>query len=263
VTRPTLAPLVAFAALAATCALAPEARAGGNDDLGDYRDVDRSSRYDSPQHFAFELRFGPYVPDIDDDFGGLPPEQRPFRRTFGKGKGFHFGAEFDWQAVRIPYVGTFGPGVGLSRVNRSAKAFVLNSDERSSEKTTLSITPAYLVGVLRLDYLMRRYGVPLVPYGKAGLGAALWSSSIASGVVTRDEVEGRGRSFGTHFAAGAAFLLDVIDRQTAQVADRSIGLNNSYAYIEYMRNDLGDLFDSKQQLRVGTSTWVAGLALEF
>lgn len=259
--RPFVALLAPLAALAATCALAPEARAAGTDD---YRDLDRAPRYESPQNFAFELRFGPYRPDIDSEFEGLPAAERPFQRTFGGGKGSHFGAEFDWQAVRIPFVGTFGPGLGISRVSRSAKAFVLNStSQRSAEDTTLTITPAYLVGVLRADYLARRYGVPVVPYGKAGVGGALWASSIATGVVTRDRVKGSGRSWGTHFAVGAAFLLDVIDPSTARSADTSVGVNNTYAFLEWMRNDLGDLFESKPQMRVGASTWVAGLAFEF
>ncbi|HEU4409539.1 MAG TPA: MXAN_2562 family outer membrane beta-barrel protein [Polyangiaceae bacterium] len=257
--------LVPLGALAALTLFAPEARAQ-SDDTGGYLATRDPSRFDSPQNFAFELRFGPYRPEIDSEseFESLPEADRPFRRTFGKGKGFHFGFEFDWQAVRIPFVGTFGPGFGWSRSSRSAKAFVLNSTtDRSGEDTTLVIMPMYAVGVLRADYLAREYGVPLVPYAKAGLGFALWSSSISTGVVTRDGVEGRGRSWGPHYALGAAFLLDVIDPSAAHSMDKSVGVNNTYAYIEWMRNDLGDLLESKPQMRVGTSTWVTGLALEF
>jgi hypothetical protein len=252
-----LAPLGALVGLTLA---ATEARAQDTDDA--YLAARDPARFESPQNFAFELRFGPYRPDIDSEFGG-PESERPFQKTFGDGKGFHFGFEFDWQALRIPYLGTFGPGVGVSRVSRSAKAFIINSDERSGEDTTLTIFPMYAVGVLRADYLARRYGVPIVPYGKAGLGYALWSSSIATGTVTRDGVKGRGRSWGSHFALGAAFLLDVIDLSSASSMDRSVGINNTYAYIEWMRNDLGDLIESKPQMHVGTSTWVVGLAFEF
>ncbi len=252
------------AALAAFGALALSAtKARAQDDLDAYLRSDPVTRYESPQNFALELRFGPYRPDIDSEFEGLPADQRPFQRTFGDGKGFHFGVEFDWQALRVPYLGTFGPGFGWSTVSRSAKAFQLNSSERAGEDTTLSIMPMYAVGVLRIDYPSRRYHIPIVPYGKAGLGFALWSSSIATGVVTRDGVTGRGRSWGTHFALGAAFLLDVIDPSAAHSMDRSVGVNNTYAYIEWMRNDLGNLLESKPQMRVGASTWVTGLAIEF
>lgn len=269
-----LAPLcAAAAAFALATAFAPgaSAQAGRSSASGsspDDFDFDKNARFDSPQHFAFELRFGPYRPDIDSAFGGLPAEERPFRQTFGNGKGFHFGVEFDWQALRLPYVGTFGPGVGWSYVSRSAEAFergVVDEDGnrvRAGEDTTLTIMPMYAVGVLRIDYPARRFGIPLVPYAKAGLGFALWSASIESGVVTRDGVKGRGRAWGPHFALGAAFLLDVLDPSAARLMDSSVGVNNTYAYIEWMRNDLGDLFESKQ-MRVGTSTWVAGLALEF
>jgi hypothetical protein len=258
VTCKTLAPLGALASL---MLFAAEARAQGADGPGYLASRD-PSRFDSPQNFAFELRFGPYRPEIDSEFGGAEAD-RPFQRTFGKGKGFHFGFEFDWQAVRIPYVGSFGPGFGWSRTSRTAKAFQLDSEERSGEDTTLAIMPMYAVGVLRADYLARQYGVPFVPYAKAGLGFALWSSSISTGVVTRDGELGRGRSWGTHFALGGAFLLDVLDPATAHSADKSLGVNNTYAYVEWMRNSLGDLVESKPQMRVGTSTWVVGLALEF
>lgn len=256
--------LAALAALAPLTLFAAEARAQGDEPDG-YVNTRDPARFESPQHFAFELRFGPYRPDVDSasEFEGLTPADRPFQRTFGKGKGFHFGVELDWQALRVPYVGTFGPGFGWSTVSRSAKAFVLDGDERSGEDTTLSIMPMYGVGVLRVDYPSRRYGIPIVPYGKAGLGFALWSANISTGVITRDGVTGRGRSWGTHFALGAAFLLDVIDPAAAHSMDRSVGVNNTYAYLEWMRNDLGDLLESKPQLRVGTSTWVGGLALEF
>jgi hypothetical protein len=255
--------LASLGAVAALSLFATEARAQGTEGPG-YLSTRDPRRFDSPQNFAFELRLGPYTPDIDSEFGDLAVEDRPFRKTFGKGKGFHFGFELDWQALRIPYLGTFGPGFGWSRTSRTAKAFELNSTTtRSGEDTTIAIMPMYLVGVLRVDHFARTYGVPLVPYAKAGLGFALWSASISTGVVTRDDVLGRGRSWGTHFAVGGAFLLDVLDPSAASSMDKSIGVNNTYAYIEWMRSDLGDLIESKAQMRVGTSTWVAGLALEF
>lgn len=258
----TLRSLAPLGAVAALTLFATEARAQDTNGPG-YLATRDPRRFDSPQNFAFELRLGPYTPDIDSEFGGAA-NTRPFQRTFGKGKGFHFGFELDWQALRIPYLGTFGPGVGWSRTSRTAKAFELNSTTtRSGEDTTLAIMPMYLVGVLRVDHFAREYGVPFVPYAKAGLGFALWSASISTGVVTREGVLGRGRSWGTHFAVGGAFLLDVLDPAAANSADKSLGVNNTYAYIEWMRSDLGDLIESKAQMHVGTSTWVAGLALEF
>ena len=61
---------------------------------------------ESEQRFAIELRFGPYRPNIDEEF----PDRRPYERAFGADrKPFYFGLEFDWQLLRIPKVGTLGP----------------------------------------------------------------------------------------------------------------------------------------------------------
>lgn len=226
----------------------------------DYRRADRPS-FASPQNFAFELRFGPYVPEIDEEF----PASKPYERVFGTGKGFHFGFEIDWQALRIPYFGTLGPGVGWSYSRRSANAKLSSSGLDSAESTSLTIMPMHLSAVLRVDVLAREIGIPIVPYGKAGLGMGLWTTATESGTSERDGVLGRGKSFGTHVAGGGMFLLDIIDPASALAFDEEIGVNNSYIFFEWQWANLDGLsFISKDpQMHVGTSNWVLGLALEF
>jgi hypothetical protein len=75
-------------------------------------------------------------------------------------------------------------------------------------------------------------------------------------------VEGKGHSYGWHFAPGIALMLDPFDRHAARQLDNSVGVNHSYAFLEWMRSNL-DGFGADDQMRVGTSTWVAGLAFEF
>lgn len=240
--------------------LAPAARAQSSFDSHDYRRLDRPVP-ESPQNFAFELRFGPYMPQIDDEFQG----KKPFEQVFGTGKGFYFGVELDWQALRIPYFGTLGPGFSWGYTSRSANAKLSGTDIESAEETSLSIMPMYAVGVLRVDVLPRHLGVPLVPYGKAGLGLGLWSASNESGTSERDGVLGRGRSWGTHAALGGMFLLDILEPTVALAFDNDVGVNNSYLYFEWTWRDLNGLsfIENSPQMRVGTSGWSAGLALEF
>lgn len=229
-------------------------------DTRDYRRLDRRLP-ESPQRFAFELRMGPYIPRVDDEFQG----KTPFADTFGDGKGFHMGVELDWQLLRIPYLGTLGPGFSFAYTTRSANAQISGTGIDSSEETTLKIFPMTVTGVLRVDALSRGLGIPLVPYGKAGLGLGLWSVTTDKGVVTRDGIEGRGRSWGTHFALGGMFLLDFMELDTALAFDEEMGVNNTYLFFEWMWSDLGNLtlIESKPQMLVGTSGWVAGLAMEF
>jgi hypothetical protein len=209
--------------------------------------------YESPQHFALEIRLGPYVPQIDDTF----PTDKPYESVFGTDRRLAFGLEFDWQVFRIPFVGTIGPGIGWSYTHMSATA--LRQDGTPSvEETGLGIMPMYGVGVLRLDALARETGIPLVGYGKAGLGYALWWTG------NDQETQRRGATLGTQFALGGMFLLDIIDQHSATEIDNEWGVNNSYLFFEWMVSNLDD-FKPKSDtsvMRVGTNTWMAGLAFE-
>jgi hypothetical protein len=244
---------------AALVALMSSGNAGAQVETRDYRRTDRRVP-ESPQRFAFELRLGPYKPRIDEEFNG----RTPFADTFGNGKGFHIGAEVDWQALRIPYLGTLGPGFSWGYTSRSANARISGTGKESAEETSLSIMPMTLVGVARLDVFPREFHVPVVPYGKLGLGLGLWSISTNKGTVTRDGVVGRGRSWGTHAAVGGMLHLDFLERDVALSFDDELGVNNSYLFFEWMWSDLGSssLIEDRPQMRVGTSGWVLGLAFE-
>ena len=81
------------------------------------------------------------------------------------------------------------------------------SGRDSSDETSLSIYPFYAVAVLRADAFWRDLGIPLVPYGKAGVGMALWRASNTGGTASEGNVSGKGHSFGTNFALGIAFRI--------------------------------------------------------
>lgn len=237
----------------------------------------RRQHFESPQRFALELRFSPYWPDVDSEpaLGG----KTPLRDTFGSGaldgknnptetsNRVLFAVEFDWQALRIPHFGTLGPGVSLGYTSLSGQSYYTDgtrpaASQPSLEETTLSVMPMYGVGVLRADVLWRDLGIPIVPYGKAGIGAGYWSISNPGGTASYLGKTARGLSWGTHFALGGAFALDVIDRTSARDLDTASGINHTYFYFEYFWSTLNGFGDDKS-LRVGTKTWALGLAFEF
>jgi hypothetical protein len=228
------------------------AAADRSDEFGRFK---RNAPVESPQDMAVEIRFGRYIPGADEGLEGTP-----YRDVFGKGNRYFGGLELDWQALRIPHVGTFGPGAGIGYTKASAKA-LLEDGTASAQTTSLEILPMYVVGVLRADALARETPIPLVPYAKLGLGYALWRSSDAGEASRVDGVVGRSHSFGYQFALGGMLLLDWFDRQDARTADSNIGLNHSYVFVEWYVSKL-DGFGGKQ-LQVGTNTWMAGLAFEF
>ena len=235
------------------------ASAQGVDEFGSYGAHPHEHR-ESPQYGALEIRFGRYVPNVDSS---LPGGATPFRDTFGTGNRYTVGLEVDWQLIRIPHLGTLGPGLGWSYTNASGKAH-LTADPSvlSGEDTSLNVMPFYLVGVLRADFLARDFGIPLVPYGKLGLGYALWWASDGGTTARNDGVLGRGVSYGPQYGVGLMFLLDELDPQTARDADNSLGINNSYIFGELYGSDLSG-FGAKNRMNVGANTWAVGLAIEF
>jgi hypothetical protein len=258
--------LTAAGLFAALTLGASGAQAQAELDTRDYRRVDRP-RHESPQNFAVELRLGPYLPNVDDEFHGA---SHPYADVFGTSPGVLIGGEFDWQALRIPFVGTLGPGAAIGYTNRSTIANVSSTTGGlgtvpSGEHTSLTVIPMHLGAVLRIDVLAREVDIPIVPYGKAAMGFALWSTGTDSGTSTHNNITGAGRSWGTLFALGAALQLDWLDRATALGFDEEIGVNHSYIFIEWDWNNLGTLtsIDKPNQLHVGSNNWVAGLALEF
>lgn len=244
-------------AIGATALLlaASPAVAQGTDDFGPYGYTERT--FESPQNMAFELRIGPYLPNVDDEFGG----QGPFERFFGKENRYLFGFEVDWQALRIPYVGTLGPGLGWGMVTMDGVTF-RSTGEEAEQTTSLSIMPMYLDAVFRVDVLARETPVPLVPYLKAGLGYALWWTDDGIGL-SRDanDVAGEGASYGYQWSLGLMLLLDSLDQASARDLDTTFGVNNSYFFFEWYNSDL-DGFGAGDQMQVGTNTWMLGLALE-
>jgi hypothetical protein len=247
---------VALAAGLVTATLAPPARAQGIDEFGAYGGVENRGKVRSEQEIAFEVRFGHYVPNVDDGLDGTP-----YKDIFGPSKRWQLGAELDWQVFRLKDTLSLGPGLGFGYTRSSAKAPLESGDGDSAQDTALNIFPFHAVAVLRLDALADRTPVPFVPYLKAGLGYALWWSTIGEKTARVNGEVGRDESFGWVFAVGLVMRLDWLDPRDAAAADAAIGMNHSGLFAEWFKSDLSG-FGSTDNMQVGTSTWVAGLMIE-
>ena len=219
----------------------------------------RHHKYESPQHFAMELRFAPYRPQVDED-----PQLHgaPYNTVFGDMARLEVALELDWQVLRIPHVGTIGPGLSLGYTGMADKAKIKKTGETSGETTSLDIFPMYAVAVFRADVFMREARIPLVPYVKAGVGLAFYRAYNDGGTSVVGDTPGKGNAYGTHLALGLALQLNVFDRAAARNLDESIGINNTYLFGEYMRSDLTSSTQARA-LYVGTRTLLGGLAFEF
>ncbi|MGH7327878.1 MAG: MXAN_2562 family outer membrane beta-barrel protein, partial [Polyangiaceae bacterium] len=210
----------------------------------------------------------PYLPNIDSD-PALHGRQvwhdvfgNPYQSVFGTTQRMLVAAEFDWQVLKIPHFGNFGPGVSLGYTSMSAPATRVDNGLPSAENTSLDVYPMYLVAVMRFDLLDRDLKIPLVPYAKAGMGLAFWRASNDVGTSSAAGTEGEGHTFGYHVAGGVSLDLNAFDRLAARGFDESMGVNHTYIYGEYMFMALNGIGQT-DALRVGTATWVVGLSFDF
>lgn len=215
--------------------------------------------------FFFEIRVGPYWPQIDEGFAA----PGPYERVFDNDAQFYFGLEADWLPFRIPYVGKIGAGFGWGITPASGFAIDPATGEETDVENSITIMPMHASLVLRGDEILRRTPVPIAPYGKLGFGFATWSTSTSAGTsrVCRanggpdDCTEGEDTTLGLHSALGVAIALDWIEPQRAKNLNH-MGVGHLYVFGEWM-NAMLDGLGSRPQLHVGTSTFVGGVALDF
>lgn len=212
----------------------------------------------SPQHAAFEFRIGPYTPDVDSEFNG---GATPYEDSFGTKPSVSPGVEIDWQAIRIPYFGSLGPGIGWHWFRKKGIAEFTDGTAGSAHPHFLRVMPMYGVAVLRVDVLSRELSIPLVPYVKGGFAWAFWKSKDAGEMSeTEDGEKAKGLETGYQGQVGVMLLINQLAPQMAIDMDNSSGINNAYLFLEGWASNINSFGTGMQ---VGAVTWTAGLALEF
>lgn len=228
------------------------------------------NKYASPQAFAAHLKFGPYRPAVDEQFGN---GRAPYREVFGDDSSLLMQIQFDWQAVPTP-VGPLGVGLLYGFFSESAHSLTADGRSQADETSLRAHTLAGLL-VFRFDLLARHTPVPLVPYAQIGLDYYIWWVTEGDGSVANcpencpfdddpQNVKARGGAWGWQASPGIALLLDVFDPRAAKVLDSEMGINHSYAFFELLLADVDNFGDKEgNTLHLGDRTWMAGLAFEF
>lgn len=220
----------------------------------------------SPQNGAFELKFGPYKPNVDDEpsLSGTP-----YKDTFGGGSMFLTTLELDWQFVHPPGF-SLGIGGSVGFMQDYARSVIQNEDgttTKSADYTVLNVIPFAVLGVIRLDVLADELNIPLVPFVKAGINWYLWWILGGGESATFDNDKGRGGTLGWQVNTGLMFRLDQFDPMSARTFDNEAGVNHSYIFVEFMWAWVEGLGrDNKMYLSTdnfGGATFFIGLALEF
>lgn len=202
---------------------------------------------ESPQRFALNLRFGPYNPAVDDEFGG----SGPFATYFEGSARLLAGFEFDIDIVRIPYVGTAGVGLGFAGTHFGGKARTA-ANQPSSESTGLTVFPMWATAFVRVDALARLVSVPLVFTGRLGLENDLWLVGTAGGGSPT------GSTLGFRWAVAAWLELDMFERRAARALDENYGINHSYLTFDLWGASM-DGFGDGSSLVLSDFSWTLGI----
>jgi hypothetical protein len=214
----------------------------------------------SPQNFAVELRFGPYLPDVDGEFNGA---RHPYKDFFGDGQHLLTQIEVDYEFFHG--FGTVAAGLGAGYFSVTGNSPVASgTGESSGDTSTLKMIPFSASLVYRFDVLLERRNFPLVPYGKLGLDYAYWQITDGNGEIATDGQGGRGRggTLGWHGAIGLAAVLDMFDPEAARDFDADLGVNHTALVFEMRYADISGLGQSNR-LHLGDTTWSLGLLIQF
>lgn len=233
---------------------------------------------ESPQRFALEIKFGPYLPDVDRNYTG--PGFGPYATIFGETdadgvttgaprKGFYGGMAFEWQITK-KLAGPIGIGVQWSMFRDAAQAPLADppaegSTRSPADRVRFSVMPIAVQAVYRFELLADKVRYfPFVPYVKAGVAYAFWWAKNGNGdiAVAKSGDRGRGGVWGWQLNLGAMLRLDFLERGTARRFDRTSGINHTYLFGEWQLTRLAN-FGRKNSMTVGDSTWMIGLAMEF
>ena len=257
----------------------------GNPELADSLAVKKAGkRYESPQRFALEVKFGPFLPDIDRNYNGagFGPYAKVYGETNDRGEaiskpknGFYGAIAFEYQIVHL--AGPLGVSFQWSMMRDSAQALLADppTDKKESvrsaaDSTRFAVMPLALQVVYRFELLADRLHVPLVPYAKAGLNYSFWWSKNGNGDISTvvDEKSGkvldkaRGGAWGFQTNLGGMLRLDFLERSSARSLDRATGINHTYVFAEWQLSRVNN-FGRKNSINLGDSTWLVGLAVEF
>jgi hypothetical protein len=234
---------------------------------------ENQSLADEPGLVAWHVgvRLGPYVPEIDDQAGGMPPG--PYEQMFG---GYHMLTMLDVDRILWSGFGQVGVGLSLGYWQKTARTFTDGSEgmtprPRASDVNKFRLIPMELTATYRFTQLDDDYGIPVVPYIRGGLAYYLWWISTPSGYAractdggmkpTCNQTKALGASLGVRGAIGLSIRAERID-PSAAMSMRQSGLQHAGVFGELSIAKV-DGFGSDTKLSVGDRTWFAGVDFEF
>lgn len=216
---------------------------------------------ESPRNMTVSLHLGSYAPAVDEQF----TTATPWNDVFGDSTMLLLGLEVGYHLFKSH--GTLAVTGGW-RYGWVDGAALTGEGDASEDEVGFNFMPFSANLVYRWDWAAIRHGVPLVPYVKVGLTAALWWATNGKDEIAnvRDDDggarKGRGLTFGWQVGGGIQFLLDALAPSMAREFDIEVGVNNSFLFAEFMYTELND-FGSSESINLGDAAFSFGLMFEF
>jgi hypothetical protein len=229
-------------------------------------EVDSVDATPVPSAWTFEIKVGPYYPDVDDSPG--VSGTKPFEQTFRTRKVAMTQMELD-RFFLYPG-GQLGVALGVGYYQRTTNAFAqvngepdFTGDRAPADKTAFHLMPLSLGAVYRFTTLADRTMVPIVPYAKLGLEYGLWWISKTNGIASvKDKGDATGGSLGWNAALGLSVRMDAFDPGAARNMQMEMGVEHVGFFAELSYADV-DGFGAAHKMSVGDTTWSAGINFEF
>jgi hypothetical protein len=210
----------------------------------------------SERTMEFEVKLGGFTPLVDSDVN--LHGATPYRDTFGSNPMLMLEASGERQLFQA--FGSAGVGLSAGFGERFAPA-VLSDGSQAGESTGFRLVPLSLFGVYRFDYPAHAWGIPLVPYVKAGLHYTVWWSSKGAALETTSEgAAAIGGRFGWGFSGGLSLLLDIFEPRLARDFDTDAGVNHSYLFAEFNYADVNSF--GRPGLNLSSRYLTFGVAFE-
>ncbi|MFN0062777.1 MAG: MXAN_2562 family outer membrane beta-barrel protein [Myxococcaceae bacterium] len=210
---------------------------------------------ETPRHVWLGFRLGSYYPWIDSEPG---LSGTPYQSTFGRNGMLLFEFEADyffWQGF-----GALGAGLSIGYAEKYANAF-LTDGSRAAEKTSLQVFPVRAHLVYWFDWMLQKWGVPVVPYLKGSLSYWPWRVNTGPGVESALGATGVGGRFGIGGTVGLALALNFSDPQLARDFDTSVGVNHTYLFAEWTYERVNSF--GQPGIDLSSRRWTFGFALDF
>jgi hypothetical protein len=253
-----------------------------------YLDEDQELEDDlgpSPVLWNLELKMGPFLPGIDDQLDLPAGQEGPFARMFGDHTMWLSQVTLERYFVR--QFGLLGLSASLGYFATDANAYqedasgdvALNANGKplrsEGDETSFNLMPMSLGVVYRFSVLDDLYGIPLVPYGRAGLAYYAWWVKSPSGETSEGPDadcadpdtgcsgdRGRGGSLGWQGTVGLAIRAERIDPEAEASLHNELGIAHAGVFAELTLADV-DGFGAADKLAVGDLFWSFGLTFEF